>query len=82
MRAAFVMERAGESELWTVGSSQIPAREMGDYRTSACMGFDGKTLSIDGRYEISLSELLDGHMTEYTGKQSKEIKRTGMEKYQ
>ena len=59
MRAAFVLERVGESELWTVGSSQIPAREMGDYRTSACMGFDGETLSIDGRYEISLSELLE-----------------------
>lgn len=59
MRAAFVLERVGESELWTVGSSQIPARELGDYRTSACMGFDGETLSIDGRYEISLSELLD-----------------------
>lgn len=59
MRAAFVLERVGESELWTVGSSQIPARELGDYRTSACMGFDGETLSIDGRYEISLSELLE-----------------------
>lgn len=59
MRAAFVLERVGKSELWTVGSSKIPAQELGDYRASACMGFDGETLSIDGRYEISLSELLD-----------------------
>lgn len=56
MHAAFVLRRFDESDTWTIGDTEIPVKELGDYYISGCIGFDGECIQyLD--YTIQLSEL-------------------------
>ena len=56
LRAAFVLKKIGDDDVWTIGDGKIPVKNLGDYYGVCCMGFDGESLHYLN-YDIPLSEL-------------------------
>ena len=56
MRAAFLLRSAGKDDVWTIGGTEIPVQELGDYFAVSCMGFDGNSIQYQD-YKISLEEI-------------------------
>ena len=56
MHAAFLLRSVGEDDIWTVGGTEIPVRELGDFFVISCMGFDRNSIQYQD-YKISLEEI-------------------------
>lgn len=55
MHAAFILKKT-EGEVWTIGSTDVDVKELGDYSVAWCLIHEGDTLQFQN-YDIKLSEI-------------------------
>ena len=56
MRAAFILRKVGESDVWSIDETEIAVKVLGEYFAVNCMGYDGECIQY-GDYSIPVAEL-------------------------
>lgn len=56
MQAAFILRKLDESDVWTIGETDLPITELGAYFIVDCMGYDETSVQYDG-FSFPLPEI-------------------------
>ena len=56
IRAAFILKSVGEDEIWTIGETELKAKDLGDYFAVNRVGYDGERIQYRD-YSIPIAAL-------------------------